>query len=199
MDIMVVIRFVPVFVGIATIGKIIYDMMYATKAKLRDEYKFAKEFLDEENLKKVHPFARDKGYQAIAGCTDITSKEIAYLLSLSNPIQRLNDYKMSRRFFKNDQPSGDFALIYKNRYKSNVYRWLLKAFYMLLYIALALVATSPYLYPEYFGQHGIFTLMITLPLFGYLAIQSLYSGLRVICAERLMKKMDYHSSNIILR
>lgn len=79
-------KIVPTIVGVVGIGRIIYELISGVKTKLREEYKFAKEFLDQEDISKLHPFTQEKGFQAIAGSTQVTQKEIEYILSLSNPV-----------------------------------------------------------------------------------------------------------------
>lgn len=195
---MLILRITPVIVGIFTIGKTIYDMMYSTKAKLRDEYKFAKDFLDEQNLKKIHPFAKDKGYQAIAGCTDITPKEIEYLLSLSNPVCRLDDYKSSHRLFDKVGEGEEFRLVYKKRFRSKVYRTTIFCWYLILYFVLAFISTAPFLFPEWFGHNGMIMLFVTIPSIAPLAIYAVVAAANIKSAERLMTGVGYHTSNILL-
>jgi hypothetical protein len=198
MDLLLLIKIVPTIVGVVGIGRIIYELISGVKTKLREEYKFAKEFLDQEDISKLHPFTQEKGFQAIAGSTHVTQKEIEYILSLSNPVQRLNDFKKSRLLFEKIETKGDFELIYRKRYASTFSRNWRKGWYLSWYGLLAFCAASPFVFTDKFGQHGLFALLITLPSFGFYAVISLNAYGKLKAAERLTKNKEFHTSNILL-
>jgi len=69
-------KLVTTTLGIFGAARIIYEFSTGSKNKLREEYRFAKEFLrDIAQDPKLHPLAIEKGYYAIAGATSIKSKE----------------------------------------------------------------------------------------------------------------------------
>ncbi|SFM63983.1 hypothetical protein [Rugamonas rubra] len=71
------------------------------KAANREEYKFAKSFF--EDIKQnadMHPFARQKGYQAIAGSQSLPAPVIEHLMSLTDPVVALQDYVISKSYLK---------------------------------------------------------------------------------------------------
>ncbi|MDW1754047.1 hypothetical protein R7D64_14075 [Vibrio sp. Vb2535] len=198
MDLLILVKVVPIIVGIFGIGRVIYELISGVKDKLREEYKFAKEFLDNSNIDKLHPFTREKGYQAIAGSSQVTQKEIEFILSLSNPVQRLKDFKNSRQLFENMEANGDFKLVYKKRYQFNTYRNVIKGWYLLCYGILAFMAASPFIFPEWFGQQGMLALVITIPSFGFYSVLSLISYGKLKAAERLIDHVKHHTDNIVL-
>ncbi|MGI2933594.1 hypothetical protein [Vibrio fluvialis] len=198
MDVLIFVKIIPMFVGILGAGRVIYDLISGVKVKLREEYKFAKDFLEQSDINNLHPFTKEKGYQAIAGSAQVTQKEIEYILSLSNPVQRLKDFKNSRQLFKKMETNGTFKLVYKKRYQSNSYRNVIKGWYLLCYVALAFLAASPYLFPEWFGEQGMISLIITIPSFGFYSVMSLISYGKIKAAERLTENLEYHSSNILV-
>ncbi|MEZ8767905.1 hypothetical protein AB6D79_07590 [Vibrio alginolyticus] len=198
MDLLILVKIFPIIVGIFGIWKFIYELISGSKYKLREEYKFAKEFLDDSNIDKLHPFTREKGYQAIAGSSQVTQKEIEFILSLSNPVQRLKDFKNSRQLFENRENNGAFKLVYKKRYQFNTYRNIIKGWYLLCYGTLAFMAASPYVFPEWFGQQGMLALIITVPSFGFYSVISLISYGKLKAAERLIEHVKYHTYNKVL-
>lgn len=63
------------------------------------------DFLQEVNSnKQLHPFLREKGYQAIAGDKQIGANEIEYLLSLKGPERALRDYVLGRPYLEHLPP-----------------------------------------------------------------------------------------------
>lgn len=193
------IKVIPTLVGIFSIGRVMYDITSGMKNKLREEYRFAKEFLEQSTSSKLHPFVQEKGYQAIAGSVDVTQKEIEYILSLSNPANRLKDYKNSRHLFEKIETTGAFKLVYKKRYQLRGYRFFLKTTYLICYVLFAFLAALPFIFPEWFGQQGMLALGITIPLFGSNSLISLLAYGKLKAAERLTENMACHTSNIILK
>ncbi|EGR1130024.1 MULTISPECIES: hypothetical protein [Vibrio] len=198
MDLTLVAKLVPAVVGIIGGGKVIYELVSGVQSKLREEYKFAKEFLDDGNLKNLHPFAIAKGYQAIVGSTLVTQKEAEYILSLSNPVQRLNDFKKSLQLFEKMDTKGEFELVFKSKYKANWSRNWRKAFYLFWYFTLAFIALSPIVFPEWFGEQGILAIIMTLPAFGFYAWGAMNAYSKIKAAERLVENKERHTSRIVV-
>src|SRR5690606_19252263 len=121
----------------------------------REEYKFAKEFLDEVSAKeKLHPFLREKGYQAIAGDNQIAADEIEYLLSLKGSERALRDYVLGRPYLEHLPDAGDLQIAFKKKYTSKWSRHLSKFFYLGVYIALAFLAVSPLLFSRFLFKNS---------------------------------------------
>ncbi|MBG0761777.1 hypothetical protein BOO22_20435 [Vibrio cidicii] len=198
MDLTLVAKLVPAVVGIIGGGKVIYELVSGVQSKLREEYKFAKDFLDDGNLKNLHPFAIAKGYQAIVGSTLVTQKEAEYILSLSNPVQRLNDFKKSLQLFEKMDTKGEFELVFKSKYKANWSRNWRKAFYLFWYFTLAFIALSPIVFPEWFGEQGILAIIMTLPAFGFYAWGAMNAYSKIKAAERLVENKERHTSRIVV-
>lgn len=123
MEFETVIKIIGAIVAIFGAGKIIYDVTTGKKSRLREDYKFAKEFLEDlKNNPDIHPFAVERGYQAIAGSTSISSEKIAYLLSLKNPGKCLNDYVLSKNYLQLLSTNGDLCLTFAEKYSSSWFR-----------------------------------------------------------------------------
>ena len=79
MDVEIIFKVVTAIGGIIGVGKVIYELSSGSKLRLREEYRFAKEFLkDVQQEKGIHPLIKEKGYHAIAGTDSIKSEEIEY-------------------------------------------------------------------------------------------------------------------------
>ncbi|WP_298776295.1 hypothetical protein [uncultured Shewanella sp.] len=88
---------------ISTLGSLIgiaYKIYSTQQTSMREEYEFAKAFLTENNL---HPFALQKGYQAIAGSKDIDLKVIKYILELKDSPKALRTFVAAKRYLDFDK------------------------------------------------------------------------------------------------
>ncbi len=151
MEFEVIIKIIGSVVAIFATWKIVHDVATGDKSQLREDYKFAKEFLEDvKNNPGLHPFAVEKGYQAIAGSTILSSEEIAYLISLKNPGKCLNNYELSRKYLQAGNTDGVFYLAFIRKYSSSWSRRSRKTFYFILYLILSAIAMSPIFVPPKF-------------------------------------------------
>jgi hypothetical protein len=189
-----IVKIISAIVAVAGVGKIIYDVTTGNKSRLREDYKFAKEFLEDlKNNPDLHPFAVEKGYQAIAGSKFISTEEVSYLLSLKNPNKCLNDYLLSRKYLQRLDTNGDLALAFSNKYSSPLSRNLRKSIFFALYVCFALISILPIFVPQYFRF-----IIITLPGFGYYAFVYLDMYIRIYRGEQLVKNQQRHTSTLHL-
>lgn len=202
MDIETTVKLITVIFGIIGAAKIIFDLSSGSKAKLRDEYRFAKEFLkDLAQEPKLHPMAIEKGYYAIAGTTAIKSREIEYILSLENPDKCLKDYTLSRKYLEhlgsNENTKVDFA----DKYKKSWARTWRKGIHLSVYFIAALAAMSPFLLQQLLNAETKQVLVfsaITIPTFGFFAFDSLRSFIKIYRAEALVKNQNKHTKLIVV-
>jgi hypothetical protein len=188
-------------VGIFTAGKVLFDVFVGKKTNLREEYNFAKEFLDDTNKQDLHPFTLSKGYQGIAGTNSVKASEIEYILSLKDPVQCLRDFILSKQLFERLEVEGDFKLIFLNKYKSHLSRRAKKLFYLVLYFTLAFAALSPMLLSKSFevdAADSFLQLLFTLPFFGLYAWVSLQAYAKLSRGEFLYNNQKLHTSNIVI-
>lgn len=195
MEVETVIKIISAIVAIFSIGKIIYDITTGKKSRLREDYKFAKEFLEDlNNNPKLHPFAVERGYQALAGSTSISSEKIAYLLSLKNPGKCLNDYMLSKKYLQLISINGDPCLTFAKKYSSSWSRLWRKVIYFLLYVFCAVIAIIPTLFlPKYLSF-----LFTTTPVFSYWAVFSLISYIEIDRGEKLVNHQQIHTHMILI-
>lgn len=180
--------------------KFINEMLTNSKARLREEYRFAKEFLadmDDEEC-ALHPVAIERGYYAIAGTNSVTVTEIKYLLDLTSPDRKLRDYVSSRKYVEVNSEGSRIG--FREKYKSMLSRRWRKIVYLLGYVASALIAVSPLILaaPLHFGPKFMMLTIITVPCFGFYAVDALRSLTRILTAERLVNEQQKHTPVILL-
>lgn len=202
MDIETLGKFIAAAVAIFGVGRALYEIISGNKPKLRDEYKFARDFFEDLASKKtLHPFAIEKGYQAIAGTTAIKSDEVAYILTLENPARCLRDFVLSRKYIEHLNTTGDLQITFAKKYKSGWSRNWRKFVYMTAYVLFAYGTLSPLVHAEQLGLQpkSLLTLLaFTLPLFGFIAWNSIRSFARIYRGEKLIENQQKHTKRIVL-
>ncbi|MCF6250410.1 MAG: hypothetical protein L3J75_03950 [Methylococcaceae bacterium] len=196
-----IIRSILAVPAIFVAWKIIYDITVGKRADLREEYKFAKEFLSDARKDDIHPFVLEKGYHAIAGSSILSPEYISYILSLKNPSQCLKDYVLSIQLMDELKMEGNLKLKFKRKYQCSWFRNWLKIFYSVGYFLLAFIALSPVVASNYFGisaLHSLLLLAFTLPLAGTLAWSSLTAYARVKRGEELIYNQKKHTTIIMV-
>lgn len=203
MEFEIILKSAMALAAIFGIAKIIHDFSAANKNKLREEYKFAKDFLrDIAQEPKPHPFAVEKGFFAIAGTTAIKSKEIEYILSLENAHTCLNDYVTSRTYLEHIDRNGSLKIQFANKYKSALSRKWRKAAHVLAYAIFAFIALSPFVLfkPLALSLNQFLAVSaFTIPVLGYLAISSLLSFIKIKRAEALVASQSRHTKLILVK
>ena len=195
MDLVLITKCVGALAAIFAIAKIIYELSVNGRNHLKDDYKFAKEFLDDTDRTKLHPYTLAKGYQAIAGTPAVKAGEVEYILSLENSYECLRDFVYCKRLFQRLETQGNFKLKFIEQYSLAATRNRHKQMYMILYYVLVVVACSPLIAHVILPQSltTMFMLLaITLPTFGTLAFVCADNHIRFIRAEDLFVNQDYH-------
>jgi len=113
-------------------GKVIIELSAGSKARRKDDYRFAKEFLNDLNSDNLHPLAVERGFYAIAGTGDVKANDIEFLLSLEEPQRRLKDYVFSRNIVELNEVNHKFE--FKKKYRSDFSRRWRKWRSLLLYL-----------------------------------------------------------------
>lgn len=127
----------------AATWKILSELLGNQRERLREEYKFAKEFLSETKNGSIHPYLIQLGYQTIAGNAKADFEEIAYLLTLKQPRTAINDYSLGRsylQFFSTSLPPG---FVFNQKHKSGAKRKLFKIWFLVSYFITYSIAVSP--------------------------------------------------------
>lgn len=169
------------------------ELFFGSRNSLREEYKFAKAFFDDlEKQPDMHPYARQKGFQAIAGDPLLPPKEIEYLLTLRDPASVLMDYVFAREFLEHLPTAGKHQITFKPQYSKASRRKTLRLKYATLFFASYLIAVSPILASSWgmiSTPLSLRLLLFTLPFLGatYFAARAV---LRIKRAELLVKNQQ---------
>ncbi|TAK84004.1 MAG: hypothetical protein EPO09_21130 [Aquabacterium sp.] len=206
MDLEVMIRGGGTFIGLVAAGagafKNAMDLTQLRSGRLREEYKFAREFFaDYKKDGAMHPFLKTKGLQAIAGTTDINPSEIQYLLTLKGAPQAIKNYVFGKKYLQHLEGVGNLQVDFKDRYKSPRYRKLLKGWYLFWYGLSVFAAGSPFIFSSFFARGGVTSpglLLVTLAFFSPYAFLALRAGVRVSRAEHLVSTQEAHTQAIIV-
>lgn len=200
MEIGTIVKIIMAIGAMIGVAKIFYELSSSSKLRLREEYKFAKEFLaDLDEEVPPHHLAVERGYYALAGTSSIHVSDIRYLISLSNPNKSLSDYALSRRYVELNKKAHriEFRSKYQNRF-SRVWR---KLYYLIIYTLASLLAMSPLLLtaPFNLGPKFMLLALVTVPSCGFFAFDALRSYMRIVRGEALVKEQEKHVPLIIVK
>lgn len=191
MNIELIAKLVTVAGSVFALYKVIAEFVISKKSRLREEFKFIKEFI--ADLKPdTHPFVIEKGYLAISGDSSLTAKEIAYLLSLPSPAQALKKYSTARKYVEYVEPTENEAgrVVFRENYSENKLNWI-KKLNVTGYVIFATFAFAPIPFAkDIFGsnwQVGLVVIAMSLLSFGPLAFTSLAEYGRVRRGEELVE------------
>lgn len=190
MDIELFAKLITVAGSVFALYKVIAEFVISKKSRLREEFKFIKEFI--ADLKPdTHPFVIEKGYLAITGDASLKAKEITYLLSLPSPGQALKKYSVARKYVEFKEATADEKerVVFREKYTDSK-RKRVKGWNLAAYIAFATLAFAPIPFAkEIFGsnwQVALVVISMALLSFGPLAFTSLAEYGRVLRGEELV-------------
>lgn len=188
--------------GVITAGKILYDLSSGKRGRMRDEFNFAKAFLDlVRSDPKLHPYLREKGYAAIAGDANLSADEIEYLLTLLKPERALRHFVLGRPYLDHLPNSGDLQIDFKPKYRTMWSRKWRFYLYLWLYLILAFVSFSPLVFAGPLGLTTSGSLSFTLVTIGTClpsALLAMKSAIRIDRAEKLVENQHKHTQRVLL-
>ncbi|USH01074.1 hypothetical protein K6Q96_08980 [Grimontia kaedaensis] len=200
MEFETILKLLGVGAAMIGVGWKYYQFTTSKKSNLREEYRFAKQFLSDCEEGNIHPFAEEKGYQAIAGSAAMQLSEIKYILSLKDPVSKLNQYIESRNHFESfnaDNPSLKLKWLYRN----TRVRSILIGGGFIAYLLSAISLVSPLLFPEFwFGSEDVrwSAFLVLGPILGPAAFLSMRYSVKTLIAGRLVENQKSHRFNFAL-
>jgi hypothetical protein len=202
MDLETVIKVITLVAAMIGAGKIFYDADTGRRTRNREEYLFAKKFLLElHGAPPLHPFLKEKGYQAIAGDSNVTSAEVEYLLSLQHPDTALRDYVLGKNYVEHLPKDGNHEMAFRGRYRHTWYRGWLKIFYFIMYFVSIFFALVPFLFfRELFKaptKSPAPIIILCILVFGPMAWFMLREITRIVRAERLVQRQQKHTQTVL--
>lgn len=201
MNIEIAAKLASVIIGIFSLAKIYLEITGVRRSRAREEYKFAKEFLCAIEDEKIHPFAKEKGYQAISGDASLKGAEVAYLLSLREPEKALKNYVMGRSYLKHLPNRGNLQIDFDEKYKTDKSRKLRKWLYTSIYGIFSFGTMAPLVFSKYISDNigNIFALffIFAITLFP-IGLAALREAARIHRAERLVESQHRHTQLIAI-
>jgi hypothetical protein len=181
---------------IAWIGlpKLYLDTLFASRNRAREDYKFAKEYLNDlHGEKPLHPYLRQKACQVLTGARDVRARDIEYVISLVDPDIALQLYVRGKNYLELEQDVIGPRMTFKEPYRAKSARTRIKAVHFVLYaIPIFSVNLAPRLLDtlDFDGKTratiGLAWFLVALCTSGYI----LYRSKRLTFAEKLVKQVD---------
>ena len=191
MDYELIYRLATLALGAIATWRVVVELIRGRHGSLRDEYRFARDFLQDLKANPgMHPFLKQKGLQAIAGDTSLSTSEVEYILGLRDSPQALKDYVLGRPYLDHLATAGAKQIAFKGNYSKLWSRRWRKALYLLLYTILYLAAVAPLLLLSFkVVQPGQAALAFACSLVVFLppAFLALRAGVRIARAEELVR------------
>ena len=186
MSIAIIDKLIGVIAAVIGIWWFYFRFRQGTKQQLRDEYSFAKEFMEDNSENNLHPLVIEKGYQALVGKTNIAVSEISYILTLNKPSESLRHYITAKHLLAPIDTESIIQINFKKRLKTNFSRVSRKILYLLLYLIFGFLSVLPFILAKGFTSKVAFQLLLTMPLCGILAILSIRAFVEIVEGEKLI-------------
>ena len=198
MDLNEALKFVGGLAAVVAAYKCIIELLVGRRARFKEGYRFAKEFLNDLESESMHPLAIERGYYALAGTDSVNPSAVAYVLSLQEPQQQLSDYVVSRTYVEFNSLSHKIE--FSQKLKEKISRRVRKETWRVAYCFPAGAAISPFIF-YHFSDSGFEVLLytfITVPVFGFMAVRCLMNYIGIQSAEDLVANQQKRVSLITL-
>lgn len=180
--------------------KILQDILTTGKTKLREDYKFARDFLqDVSKDPAMHHLVLERGLQGIAGSSKMLVSEISYLMSLTEPNKRIKEYSLAKSYIQLNAEKQKIE--FKKEYKTKFSRAWRKSLYLFCYVMFAFLAVSPLILAGHFGisfEYWTFALA-SIPGCFYLSGSCLLDEIKISTGELLIKEQKFNTTIFLLR
>lgn len=181
---------IGLFGSIFTAYKLFLEVVLHRKTRLRDEYKFVKEFLTDIGASsEAHPYLVEKGFAAISGKDNLTAEEIRFFLSQHNPSLSLKRYSAARQRYV-EYSDCEHRVKFRGKFTDPAKRKWSKILNGVGYFVLAALSLAPLFFAsDLFGknwQMAVMFIIMFLAAFGPQAILCLLEVGRITKGEKLV-------------
>lgn len=184
-------KLVGICAAIAAIYKLINELIYNKKSKLREEYEFIKQYLKDISDNEQSKLVVEKGYLAISGKL-LPSTEVLFLLEFMFPsfaFSRIH-YAMKHIEFDANQNKYKYRENYKNESKRKILEW----WYLLTYFFFFFISFFPILFGSFVKMNLNFLSIVIFILFiisfATLAILQLVEYKKIYAAKYIIEEQD---------
>lgn len=183
-------KLIAIIVGAVTTWNIVAGLLRHRVTRLREEYKFARDFYSDLNgIASSNEYLQQKGYFALTGDLSLSPSEARYLLKLRDPVRTIHAYSMGKGYLAFSDIL-DRKIAIKPGWESQWRRTVVKVTFITLYFICYLFAFSPLLLHSF----GLWGTTSPFPSFVFLAAMFLpaafffiKAGVRVKLAEKVVK------------
>jgi len=195
------IKFGMLVIGAFGAAKVIFELMLSKRGRMREEYRFTKEFLHEvKSDPQMHPLLREQGFKAIAGDATMSADEIEYLISLKNPDKVMKDYVLGRRYLEHLPDAGVFQVNFKDDYRKPFARKCRYIGFFSAYLAISVLVFSPLVLASFLDMSpndgGLLCIFLFVTVWPY-AWLSLREVVRIKSAEKLVANQERHTGRLL--
>jgi hypothetical protein len=161
--------------------------------RLQEEAEFADKFFARVHQGDISPFAKEKGYQALARSRLVTAHEVQAIFSIKQCPRLLRDFVAGRAYIELVKLRGESIFVFKKKYRSASSRACRKIFYFLLYIISFVAAISPLIWAGMLSDLKLIHYFLFIgPCFLLLAYISVAEGHNIKCAEDVIGSQVPH-------
>lgn len=186
------------FIGLVGVLKNILDISPIRRNRVRDEYKFGKEFLmDLDENPKMHPYLQEVGFAGIAGNKSVDANVIRYLLTLNKPLQSIAYYVEGEKYLR-FKSTGLIQINFPEKYQSERSRRLLKCRNFFGYLFFATLAIVPLIINKDINLTVVTAFIFggNVMLFGCVAVWCLLQSDKLKMAEKFINQQVQHTQTI---
>lgn len=176
--------------GVIGLWKFRSEVLKSPKILLREDYCFARDFFRDLQTGSLDPVVSEIGYQAIAGNSEITSDEVAYILGFNNFKKSIGFYMDARILLEFYSTASNEKIKFKKSYRSAKIRSSLKAIYIIGYFLSYGIGVLPIFFVIFkmlAPATGFLYFIVSGAMFFPLAYISLKAGGRIARAEKLIQ------------
>lgn len=196
-----VIKLATLLGGAVATWRVVVELLRSKHGHLREEYRFARDFINEVTANpKMHPFLKQKGYQAIAGDERLSAGEIEYLLTLNDSARSLKDYVLGKPYLEHLATSAGRQVVFKQKFGSRWSRLSRKVLFFILYLLCYFAGFAPVALPAFKAMQpaqALITFAFTAAFFFPASFLSLRAGVRIARAEVLVKNQHKNNPGVI--
>lgn len=163
--------------------KLVVDVILAKSSKHREDYEFAKKFIDALSNNELHQFVVERGFLALTG-KSYSVQEIKHLLSFDNPSKAIKLRASSENFIELHMGISEY--VWKGKYTYRVVRMVSTYLYLVGYVIAAVLVMLPF-YLKGAETFNSFVLVVFSLSLGCVAIFCLVQHEDFRCARKLMQ------------
>lgn len=172
--------------GIWKLIKEMPEIRRGRRKALQEDFAFSEAFFAKLATGQMHPAARERGLQALAGHGDVRGAEVELILRISAESEVMNYFVAGRGHLQLESEHAQDRFTFRQGRHTKIRRWLWKAGFFALYAAAFAGATLPLLFSflrhAVSGEQLLFSVFLMAAAFWFAS-----EGIEIAGAERVME------------